>query len=98
MSKWSPEQIAMLKKIREDNPEFAQTIDELRKQFPGSKIVYLKSGDFEVGERTDPEKCVAPCIDYEALARAKETAEKGTRIAKPQTVAEKRRAMTRYKE
>lgn len=95
MSKWTPEQIAQLKQIREDNPEFAKEIDALRLQFPGSKIVYMKSGDLEFGER-GPEG-VVPFIDHAALAREKAGA-KPQEKRKPMTVADKRRAVMKYKE
>lgn len=58
--KFSEEDLAKLRKVREDNPEFAATLDEFRKLFPGMKITYLKSGDVEFG--TPMPQGVVPCI------------------------------------
>lgn len=66
-------------------------IDQIRAEFPGSKITYLKIGDLEYGEKTDPSKCVTPNLEY-AMSRMKE------KERKAKTAGEKRRSLMRYKE
>ena len=60
MSKYTAEDIAKLKAAREANPEFAAWIDEFRKEFPGSKLTYIKVGDIEFGTPSKPG--VTPCL------------------------------------
>lgn len=67
MTKYSESDLAKLRKIREENPEFAATLDEFRKQFPGMKITYLKAGDVEFG--TPSPRGVVPCIDPKHLPK-----------------------------
>jgi len=67
-------------------------IDKIRAEFPGSKITYLKIGDLEYGEKTDPSKCVTPNLDYE-MSRDRTKQKRAAR-----TVGEKRRLNTQYKE
>lgn len=40
------------------NPDFGTFIDDLRAEFPGMKLVHLKTDDVEIGTPTDPARLV----------------------------------------
>lgn len=89
--KFTQEDMANLKQIREENPEFSEMIDELKKAFPGSQLTYLKASGFEYGKQSEGYKVVNPAILDDR---------KGTPFEKKtyKTAGERRRAATRYKE
>jgi len=89
--KFTPEQLEQLKQIRENHPEFSEFVDTLRKQFPGSKVVYLEADGFEFGEKPDGNYVVPHVSGKYAISK------KQQKQQRPMTVGEKRRAMTRYK-
>jgi len=89
--KFTPEHLEQLKQIRENHPEFSEFVDTLRKQFPGSKVVYLAADGIEFGEKPDGNHVVPHVSGKYAISK------KQQKQQRPMTVGEKRRAMTRYK-
>lgn len=89
--KFSTADLQKLKQAREQAPEFAALIDKIRHEFPGSKITYLKVGEIEFGKAIDPSKLVKPYLGDAGSAPKQSN-------RKPQTVGEKRRSRTRYRE
>jgi len=88
--KFTPEQLEQLKQIRENHPEFSEFVDTLRKQFPGSKVVYLAADGIEFGEKSDGNYVVPNVSGTYAVSKKQQK-------QRPMTVGERRRAMTRYK-
>jgi hypothetical protein len=43
-------------------PHTAATIDFLRSEFPGIKVLYAEEGDYRIGKDIDRSKLVKPCI------------------------------------